>query len=411
MLFKGLMHLNSFTFMHVADTHLGYEQYDLSERREDFERAFSEVVDKALELKPSFLVIAGDLFHHARPSNITLERAIRSFRRLREADIPVLAVDGSHDHAPNVVTGTILNPLDSAGLIYYLPRHEGSCWENEYCYVYGIPNFRTRERFEENLPTFYGLKKPTPRRDKINIFVFHMALEAPEVRRMLPRAAIEAPLTLIPDGFNYYAGGHIHVPLHFRFRGGVLAYSGSTENVSYEDAAFSKGFYYIEVNRDMEVNMNYIKLEGTRKFKVIEKDYSGLSPREITEAAVKCVREADEAGVVLVPVLRGSLPAGVAKREIDLAKIRSAAERALIVHPVVLLREAGFSEEVIRNIFEGEMRDLRTKSYEYFLQFFLQRNYVREEAEKRARIALELIQYLTRGEEDKVRGILEDFAK
>jgi len=403
--------LNSFTFMHVADTHLGYEQYDLSERREDFERAFSEVVDKALELKPSFLVIAGDLFHHARPSNITLERAIKSFRRLRETNIPVLAVDGSHDHAPNVVTGTILNPLDSAGLIYYLPRHEGSCWENEYCYVYGIPNFRTRERFEENLPTFYGLKKPTPRRDKFNIFVFHMALETPEVRRMLPRAAIEAPSTLIPDGFNYYAGGHIHAPLHFRFRGGILAYSGSTENVSYEDATFSKGFYYIEVNRDMEVDMNYIKLEGTRKFKVIEKDYSGLPPREITEAAVKCVREADEAGVVLVPVLRGSLPAGVAKREIDLAKIRSAAERALIVHPVVLLREAEFSEEVIRNIFESEMRDLKTKSYEYFLQFFLQRNYVREEAEKRARIALELIQYLTRGEEDKVRGILEDFAK
>ncbi|MEM0010207.1 MAG: DNA repair exonuclease, partial [Candidatus Bathyarchaeia archaeon] len=107
--------MGGFSFVHVADTHLGYEQYNLSERRDDFDNAFSEVVEKTLELKPSFMIIAGDLFHHARPSNITLERAIRNFRRLKEANIQILVVDGSHDHAPNVVTGTILNPLDSAG--------------------------------------------------------------------------------------------------------------------------------------------------------------------------------------------------------------------------------------------------------------------------------------------------------
>ncbi|MEM2092548.1 MAG: DNA repair exonuclease, partial [Candidatus Bathyarchaeia archaeon] len=102
--------MSDLSFVHLADVHLGYEQYNLSERREDFDRAFTEVVDKTLELKPNFMIIAGDLFHHARPLNITLERAIKNFRRLREANIPVLVVDGSHDTAPNIVTGTILNP-------------------------------------------------------------------------------------------------------------------------------------------------------------------------------------------------------------------------------------------------------------------------------------------------------------
>jgi len=399
---------SGFAFIHVADTHLGYEQYNLSERRDDFDNAFSEVVEKVLELRPDFVIIAGDLFHHARPSNITLERAVRNFRRLKEANIPVLVVDGSHDHAPNVVTGTILNPLDTAGLICYLPRHDGACWENDYCYVYGIPNFRTRERFEERISGFYSLKKPAPRKDKFNIFVFHMALDTSEISSVFPRAAADASPNLIPDGFNYYAGGHIHAPIHFRLRGGIVAYSGSTENVSYEDAAFMKGFYYVEVSRDMEVNLNYIKLERTRKFKVIERDYSGLHPKDIVEAAVKTVREADEAGAVIVPVLKGVLPVGASKKEIDLARIRSAAEKALIVHPIVFLRETEISEEIIKGIFNAGMKDLRTKSYEYFLQFFIQRNYSREEAEKRARAAIDLIQYLVRDDEGKVRKILEE---
>ncbi|MEM2272997.1 MAG: DNA repair exonuclease [Candidatus Bathyarchaeia archaeon] len=400
--------MGGFSFVHVADTHLGYEQYNLSERRDDFDNAFSEVVEKTLELKPNFMIIAGDLFHHARPSNITLEKAIRNFRRLKEANVPVLVVDGSHDHAPNIVTGTILNPLDSAGLIYYLPRHEGACWESDYCYVYGIPNFRTRERFEEGIPAFYGLKKPAPRKDKFNIFVFHMALDTPEINNVFPRTAADANPNLIPDGFNYYAGGHIHAPLHFSFRGGRMVYSGSTENVSYEDAAFSKGFYYIEVSGDMELHVNYVKLERTRKFKVIKRDYSGLHPKEIMEIVMKAIREVDEEGAVIVPVINGALPAGASRREIDLARIRNAAEKALIVHPVVLLRESGFSEEVMRGIFNSEMKDLKAKSYEYFLQFFMQRNYSREEAEKRTRATLDLIQYLVKDDESRVRKILED---
>jgi len=398
--------LNEFSFVHVADVHLGYEQYNLSERREDFERAFTEVVDKTIELKPSFMIIAGDLFHQARPPNLTLEVAVRNFKRLRDANIPVLVVDGSHDAAPNVVTGTILNPLDSAGLIYYLPRHENACWVDEYCYVYGVPNFRTRERTERNLPEFYKAKKPSPRPDLFNIFVFHTALDTPKITSIYPKKAVEASPDLIPDGFNYYAGGHIHVPLYAPFKSGILVYGGSTETVSYEDAYAEKGFYYVEVNRSREVNLNRVKIDSPRKFKIIDRDFSGLSPHDITELAAKIVEESDEEGAIIVPILRGSLPAESSRKEIDLAKIRGAAKKALFVHPLLFLEEKGFPEETIRGIFESDMRDLGAKSYDYFVQFFSQR-YSRQEAERRARISLDLIQFLVRGDEDKVREILE----
>ena len=398
--------MRPFSFVHTADLHLGYEQYNLDTRCEDFYRAFQEVVEKTIELKPDLMIIAGDLFQHARPSNSTLENAITSFRKLKEAGIAVLAVDGSHDAAPNVITGTILNPLDKAGLIHYLPRHEEACWRNENCYVYGVPNFRTRSKTEELLPSFYEIKKPKPNPEFFNIFLFHMALDIPSMVKKHPRIEAEASPGLLPDGFNYYAGGHIHSPFKIPFRNGVLAYSGCTETVSYEDSGVEKGFFYVEVDRDGNPEISHIELESPRSFIILDEDYSGLKPDKITELAVHSVKKCDEPGVVIIPVLRGTLPPESTRREIDLARIRNAAEKALLVRPILQMREKGIPEDVIRSIFDGKMQDLKTKTFEYFLQFFSQ-SYPKEEAERNARLALDLIQPLVQGEEEKVKEALE----
>jgi len=401
--------LKAFSFVHAADLHLGYSQYGLEVRREDFDRGFQELVNKTIELKPDFMIIAGDLFHQARPSNITLEHAIKNFSRLCEAGIPVLTVDGSHDSAPNVVTGTILNPLDSAGLIYHLPRHEGACWRKpDCCYVYGVPNFRTRHKTEESLPVFMEKNKPTPNPDLFNVLVFHMALDLPSVTP--PYMEAEAPPELIPEGFDYYAAGHMHVPYKEKFKTGLLAYSGSTETVNYDEAKIEKGFYYVEVNEKGTASPQFIRLESLRKFVVLEQDFTGVTPSKITELTVQLVKGADEDGVIITPVLRGVLPTEASRAEVGITQIRNAAERALLVHPIVLLRESEVSEEVVRSIFESEFKDLKTKAFEYFFQIFSER-YSRDEAEKIARIAVSLIEPLTKKQEEKVKQTLEELLR
>jgi DNA repair exonuclease SbcCD nuclease subunit len=398
--------LKAFSFVHAADLHLGYSQYGLETRREDFDRAFTELVDKTIELKPDFIIIAGDLFHHARQSNITLENAIRNFNRLRQAQIPVLAVDGSHDSAPNAITGTILNPLDSAGLLYYLPRHEGACWQKaDCCYVYGVPNFRTKRRTEEQLPLFLEQNKPTPDPTLFNIFVFHMALDLPNVKP--PYMEAEATPELVPESFNYYAGGHVHKPYLEQFKKGLLVYSGCTETNDYDEAEIKKGFYYVRVDENRKVSPEFIELQSPRKFVILKQDYSGLNPSKITDFAVELVKGADEDGVILIPVLKGILPAEASRAEVDVARIRTAAEKALFVHPIVSLSESEVSEELVRSIFESEFKDLKTKAFEYFLQIFQER-YAREEAEKVARTALSLIEPLTKKEEAKVKQTIEE---
>jgi exonuclease SbcD len=398
--------LKAFSFVHTADLHLGYAQYGLEVRRQDFDNTFNEIVDKTLELKPDFMIIAGDLFHQPRPSNVTLENAIRSFKRLRDAGISVLTVDGSHDLAPNSITSTILFPLDSAGLIYHLPRHGGSCWRKQgYCYVYGIPNYRSKHKTQECLPEFMAQNKPVPEPGIANIFVFHGAVDLPNVKP--PYIEAELSPELIPEGFGYYAAGHIHQRFLGNLKRGLLSYSGCAETVSYDEAAYIKGFSFVRVNEKAEFQTETVELNSPRKFIILEQEFSGKNAIQITDQVIREVKQADEQGAIIIPVLRGVLPAEASRTEIDIAHIRRAAEKALLVHPIVLLRESAVSHEVVRSIFESEFKDLKTKSYEYFFEILSDR-YSREEAKKIAQAALSLIEPVNRKQAEKVRQTIEE---
>jgi len=398
--------VKAFNFVHASDLHLGYAQYGLEARRQDFDNAFTELVDKTIELKTDFMIIAGDLFHQARPSNTTLENAIRNFKRLRDAEIPVLTVDGSHDSAPNMITGTILTPLDSAGLIHHLPRRKGACWRlADSCYVYGVPNFRTRLKTHEALPEFMIQNPPAPEPSMANIFVLHMAIDMPNVTPSYIEA--EASPELIPEGFDYYAAGHVHERYLGKFKSGMLAYSGCTETANYEEANREKGFFHVNVDEKGVFSPNFIELESPRRFIIVDQDFSGMNSAKITELAAKAVKSADTDGAVITAVLRGVLPAESSRAEVDVAKIRNAAEKALFVNTLVLLRESAISDEIVRSIFESKIKDLKTKAYEYFMEIFSER-YSREQADRIARSALSLIEPLTRKQEDKVKQIIEE---
>jgi len=104
-------------FLHCADIHLGYLQYGLKERFNDFAAALNAVIDKAVgEYSPrrdgrriafdedlqgpvDFVILAGDLFHKRSIDALTLNQAMRALRRLRDKGIPCIAVEGNHERA------------------------------------------------------------------------------------------------------------------------------------------------------------------------------------------------------------------------------------------------------------------------------------------------------------------------
>jgi len=87
------------SFIHIADTHLGNEQYGVHERFNDFSRAFWSIIDEAVKLKVTFVVIAGDLFHKRAIDARTLIHAINGLKNLKAQNIPVFAIEGNHDRS------------------------------------------------------------------------------------------------------------------------------------------------------------------------------------------------------------------------------------------------------------------------------------------------------------------------
>ena len=83
--------------IHTGDTHLGYRQYHAPARREDFLDAFRQVAEDAVADDVDAVVHAGDLFHDRQPDLGDIMGAIEVLERLREADIPVLAIVGNHE--------------------------------------------------------------------------------------------------------------------------------------------------------------------------------------------------------------------------------------------------------------------------------------------------------------------------
>ncbi|HEY1390154.1 MAG TPA: metallophosphoesterase, partial [Ktedonobacterales bacterium] len=86
-------------FVHTADNHLGYEQYGMKERFNDFSRAFWAIVDDAIARKADLFVIAGDLFNKRAIDARTLMHAQDGLERLRDAGIPCVAIEGNHDRS------------------------------------------------------------------------------------------------------------------------------------------------------------------------------------------------------------------------------------------------------------------------------------------------------------------------
>ena len=83
--------------IHTGDTHIGYQQYHVPERRQDFLAAFRTVVRDAIDDDVAAVVHAGDLFHDRRPTLSDIMGTLDVLEALAGADIPLLAVVGNHE--------------------------------------------------------------------------------------------------------------------------------------------------------------------------------------------------------------------------------------------------------------------------------------------------------------------------
>lgn len=84
---------------HAADIHLGRRRLDGRLPDEDFAQALDHIVTAAIADCADLFLLAGDLFDRPQVEPPHLGQALQILRRLKEAEIPVVAIEGNHDKA------------------------------------------------------------------------------------------------------------------------------------------------------------------------------------------------------------------------------------------------------------------------------------------------------------------------
>jgi DNA repair protein SbcD/Mre11 len=242
-------------FVHMADTHLGYRQYGLSERENDFFEVFNSAIDEVVHERPDFVIHSGDLFEYSRPPTKALLTAQNGILRLKNGNIPIYGIAGNHDIImkknalpPQVLYKDFGLKLISPKNPYYL---EGEV------FIGGAP-YASKYNSKQLIERLQSIEKSSTDYKK-TVLVLHQGID-----RYLPYE-YEIKIGDLPQSFNYCAFGHVHERIVDDFGAGKLAYSGSAEiwrANEYEGYKKNgKGFYLVDIGGDIpEIEKIDIKL-------------------------------------------------------------------------------------------------------------------------------------------------------
>ncbi len=259
------------TFVHTADNHLGYEQYGIKERFNDFAKAFYSVIDDAIARHANFVVIAGDLFNKRAIDALTLIQAQSALEKLREAGITAIAIEGNHDRSYYRDGVSWLQFLAwQKLLILFNPRVQNGIpeitpWDGEAMRgayvdavispdgerlrVYGLPWYgASTARVMESFAQALAERREEEDAEGVvyRLLVMHTGVEGivPQLHGLPTRAQFE-PLRGLVD---YVALGHVHKQYCLEE---WLYNPGSTETWGAEESAWDRGYYAVQVDTDV----------------------------------------------------------------------------------------------------------------------------------------------------------------
>ncbi|MFX1591979.1 MAG: exonuclease SbcCD subunit D [Promethearchaeota archaeon] len=206
-------------FAHLADCHLG------AWRNENLNqigyKAFETTIDKIIEENVDFVVISGDLFDVSNPKVDVIDLSVRELKRLKDNGIPVYGIMGSHDFSPS--DKSMIRPLITAGLFVNISKSDYAeidkiklKFTQDPKTKIKITGLRARKRSLE-IEDYEMLDLKSLEEEKgIKIFVLHTLLS--ELKPIEFKDMKSAPKSLLPQGFDYYAGGHLHKTVPERLR-------------------------------------------------------------------------------------------------------------------------------------------------------------------------------------------------
>jgi exonuclease SbcD len=284
-------------FLHIADVHLGCRRYNLEERTKDFFRAWHDVItNHAIPNKIDFMLIAGDFFDRRNIDPQAMNHAIAGLELLKEAEIPVVAIEGNHDQRDAVSEHSWMRSLSEWGFIKLLEpardkeghlalvpwdetERSGSYVDIGDARIFGSHWYGASATAA--IPILADALRRARAEGRFNILMLHTDVEG-QTTRPIPAVPV-AKLKELKQMVNYVALGHTHK----RFDLDGWAFNpGSLEPTSIDEYKEERGAFLVEVDDEHHITAQHIDDYVQRPFQRLSFDVSGVEDADAVYAGV-----------------------------------------------------------------------------------------------------------------------------
>ena len=221
-------------------------------------QAFEKSISISIKEQVDFILITGDFFDVNIPQLGPVKRAVEILKQARNSGIDVYMIYGSHDfNNANISMIDILHSAElfikptefqtdsnSVVLKFFVDKKTGTK-------ITGISGRKVgldKEIFEKldrtNLEMEEGFK----------IFLLHAGIQ--EILPLDRSFRDSLSLSLLPKGFNYYGGGHIHRRLEKKIDNSLIVYPGPLFGSTFQDLEETakgekRGFYIVSFENEI----------------------------------------------------------------------------------------------------------------------------------------------------------------
>ncbi|SMD31585.1 metallophosphoesterase family protein [Picrophilus oshimae] len=260
-------------FIHFSDTHLGYKQYMMDERENDFYEAFNEAIDIGINEHVDFFVHSGDLFDTWLPSNRAMNEFKKAMLKLYERNIDMYLIMGDHDRPKrrDEVASRIFDFL-GVHLLGYDDLDVVRKKFDEEIIISGISNMKGLR-----IPQLLELYKKADviaESEKNSVLISHEGVSPYFIKEQS-----EVDSSDLPVNYTYLAFGHIHDSKLIDNKKPVFSYAGSTEindtNELNHFKKYGKSVNLVDINSGT-ASVSRIKLNSTRYQDLIKTDNINL---------------------------------------------------------------------------------------------------------------------------------------
>ncbi len=344
-----------------SDLHIGFAKGSPREK-EAFEQA-KQAFELALKEKADLILLAGDLFNEATPSQEAWLQMFRLFGVLRKeklpekaavkkiegtkaeefefSHLPVISISGTHEFRSKDFRNA-LEVLQEAGCLVHLHRAKAVFEKGgERIVVQGLSGVPEKKALE-------ALKdwKPVPEKDSANIMLLHQS-----IKEFLPFGDdMIASISLqdLPTGFDLIVDGHLHWASDENLEKHGLLVPGSTVVTQMKKLEATKP-KVICLFDSKEKSFHFIPLPRQRKFLFEKLEFKDANTGQIKEAVEKKLAEilSNAKGKPLVKLkLKGTLAKGLSSADIDLKPIEEKFREKALLFIDYDFEEPGFKQKL-----------------------------------------------------------------